>query len=217
MLTRLAEESLIRAYTIASFPGPDLAYLKHIRGFLTSQKMRMKLHGLDRNIWGTTDFPDSYARDLMALHAQGTEDFLYTWIRNKVIKKFFRCVGHCFKTADPILGIEVYENSTIRNVARVMTTLIASTLLIASITILNAIASMGARLGAIAAFTVAFGLCLACLGKCKPSDIFAITSAYDTSKVQIFGTLLTNISFSAVQVVFIGNNNNCPGSTTRHH
>jgi hypothetical protein len=139
--------------------------------------MGLPLEGRDFEIWGSRDFPHLHASDLIQLRARHQEDFLSRWLRTHTIIPFFNSIGRKFAAVDPVLGIFAYEDSKIVYIAHLLITAISSTLLIASITVLNFISSMNARLGAIAGFVVLFSFSLSTIVKCKGTEIFAITSA----------------------------------------
>jgi hypothetical protein len=162
---------------MANLPDPDPPDLKHIQLFLSSKEMNMCLRGADSETWGSADSPHDHAPDLASLRARQHEDLVSGWIRAHAVEPFFRCVGHKFKDVDPVLGFPAYKDSRIFYVSQLFRTVIASTLLISSITILNLITTMGSKLGTIAAFTVLFSFALTVFAKCKSSETFAITSA----------------------------------------
>jgi hypothetical protein len=152
--------------------------LKEIQYFLEGcEGMRLSLKGIDSTTWGSVDHPHDRAPDLASLRARNHEDIFSRWIRKIVIGPLFRHVGHRFKKPNPVLGLHAYKDSRFLQFTHLLTTLVASSLLITSITILYNIDSMGTRLGVIAAFNVAFSLCLHIFSLGKRIEIFATTSA----------------------------------------
>ena len=106
-----------------------------------------------------------------------------------------------------------FKDSTLLQVTFWITTVIASLLPIASISVLCCVHSMLARLAIIAIFNVVVSLCLIAFTTAKRLDVFAIAAAYVTiyEVNTVLVPMLTYIRFSAVQAVFVGvNNNNSP-------
>jgi hypothetical protein len=177
VIDKAIEKAFIRTHKVAALPDPDAADLKHLQLFLGSKNMGLCLCGVDYKTWGSKDSPQDHAPDLASLRARQHEDLVSGWIRAHAVQPFSRYIGHRFKDVDPVLGFHAYKDSKIFYFSQLLRTIIASSLLISSITILNLISSMGSRLGAIAAFTILFSFTLTVFAKCKGSDTFAITSA----------------------------------------
>jgi len=99
------------------------------------------------------------------------------------------------KKPSTVSGLRGFHDSSLLQLTFLITSLLASLLPIASISILYCINSMSARLGTIAAFNIVLSLCLSAFTTANRSEAFAITAA-----------------FAAVQVVFVGSTNSTRGS-----
>lgn len=175
----------------------------------------LALAGDDAPIWGSTKEPKSFCPDLITLRPRHNEDTFSRWITERAIIKLFKCGCHRLMKVSRIHGVPGFKDSTLLQVTFWITTVIASLLPIASISVLYYVHSMLARLAIIATFNVVVSLCLMAFTTAKRLDVFAVAAAYVTIHQvnTVLMLALTHIRFSAVQAVFVGaNNNNSPCS-----
>lgn len=184
--------ALVQQSTILSLPEPSKWDLNDIQHYLTTKDMGpLALIGDDAAIWGSVLNPTSYCPDLVALRGRHNEDSFSKWVTEKMLLKLFLCGCAHWKKVSRRYGAVGYHDSTLLQVTFWITSILASLLPIASITILCFVKSMAARLGVIAAFNLILSLCLTAFTTAKRTDVFAVAAA-----------------FSAVQVVFVGTNGN---------
>lgn len=154
-------------------PGtPDL---KDLQKFLASPDIGASLIGIDSNVWGRPENPYDRAVDLVAVHTREIGDPFSRMVMT-MVHPFYNYIGKHFRKADPVLGVPVYKDESMRNFARYFSTLFASAILVGSINALYFIHSMVAKLGAISAFNMAFALCLLFFAKGKPIEVFSTVS-----------------------------------------
>ncbi|RDI80183.1 putative copper-transporting ATPase [Venturia inaequalis] len=189
------EKALIRAKTIAHFHKPFNSDLHDLQAYIDSPHMDTRpFRAVESSVWGNLNHPKDCARDLAALRIRQVDDPFTEMVMTRLVRPFFRIIGHRFMKKDPAL--EVYadgecKDDTAREFARAITTFLACIILVGSINVLYFIpkSSMVSRIGAIWAFSVVFALCLLVFAKGKPIEVFSATAA-----------------FTAVQVVFISGN-----------
>lgn len=181
----MLEKALLRAHAIAALENPDPSDLENLQNYLNNDTMRTHLgaalYGADSKVWGYSNNKATrrcHDTDLTAVRTRKMEDVdLFTrLVMTKLIQPFSYYIGRHFKKADPIRGL-YYEDESMRNFARCVTTFLATVILLASINALYFISSMVVRLGAISAFTIVFALCLLLFAKSRPIEIFSTTSA----------------------------------------
>lgn len=189
-------EALIQQNIILAFPGPSKWDLNYVQHYLATKDMGpLALAGDDAPIWGSTKEPNSFCPDLITLRPRHNEDTFSRWVTERAIIKLFKCGCHRLMKVSRIHGVPGFKDSTLLQVTFWITTVIASLLPIASISVLYYVHSMLARLAIIATFNVVVSLCLMAFTTAKRLDVFAVAAA-----------------FSAVQAVFVGANNNSPCS-----
>lgn len=155
-------------------PGtPDL---KDLQKFLVSAGIGARLTGSDRNVWGRPDAENDRAIDLVTLRSREIGDPFSRMVMT-LVHPFYKYIGKYFRKEDPVLGVFVYKDDSMREFARYFTTLFASAIMVGSINALYYIHSMVARLGAVSAFNMAFALCLLFFAKGKPIEVFSTASA----------------------------------------
>ncbi|OCL04673.1 hypothetical protein AOQ84DRAFT_399986 [Glonium stellatum] len=185
-------EALIQYSTVLAFPGPSKWDLNYIQHYLATKDMGpLELAGDDAPIWGSTKEPKSFCYDLIALRPRHNEDIFSKWVTERAIIKLFKCGCHRLKKVSRIHGVPGFKDATLLQATFWITTVIASLLPIASISVLYCVHSMLARFAIIAAFNVVVSICLVAFTTAKRLDVFAVTAA-----------------FSAVQAVFVGSNYN---------
>ncbi|KAJ9669069.1 hypothetical protein H2201_000895 [Coniosporium apollinis] len=191
-------EAVIQQAAIAALPEPSAYDLNDLQRFLERPDMGpVALDGLDSLVWGSTTDPDSRASDLISLRGRHDEDSFSKWATEKATVRIFRWFGHKFTTPHPHYGEVVCNDRDVLEVTRIITSVFASLLPVASTVVLYIVGSMAARLGIIAAFSVVFAVSLCRLTTARTSEIFAATAA-----------------FAAVQVVFVGTNGPHTGASS---
>jgi hypothetical protein len=139
---------------------------------------RLPFVGDDATTWGTKLYRTSHKPDLITLKPRAKEDAFSVWAAESTIFNLARC--GCFKFMKPsaVHGSIGYEDSTIYRITYWFTSILASTIPIASIVVLYQVRSMSARLGIIAAFNVLLAVCLMGFADAKRAEVFAISAAY---------------------------------------
>ncbi|KAJ9665654.1 hypothetical protein H2201_004138 [Coniosporium apollinis] len=171
-------EALIQQSTIVRMEEPSAYDMNDIQHFLATSEMGpLALIGDDATVWGSTTNPKCHPPDLTALRARHDEDIFSKWVTEKAIMQFFRCKGHRFKKPSPVYGMVCYKDSTLLRLTYMITSLLASLLPIASITVLYYVESMRARLAVIAAFNLVICSCLTAFTTAKRTDVFAVAAA----------------------------------------
>ncbi|KAI9684072.1 MAG: hypothetical protein M1822_005900 [Bathelium mastoideum] len=187
-------EALVLQSKVARLPEPGSFDLKAIQNYLANPEMGpLALFGEDATVWGSASDSTDHSPDLIALVHRRSEDIFSKWFTEKAIVQFFRFGLHRVGKPKAIHGLPSLHDSTLFGVTYLITSIIASLLPMASISILYFVQSMRARLAIIAAFNIIVALSLTAFTTAKRSDVFAVVAA-----------------FSAIQAVFVGNNNaNC--------
>jgi hypothetical protein len=182
-------EALIQQSMIQNLPEPHKYDMKFIQTFLhnTSETGRLALVGDDAKTWGTVANPKSYSPDLVAVRPRPKEDAFSSWVANNAVVYLFRCGCARFKKPHRVHQVVGLDDNTILQVTYWITSIFASLILVASISMLYFVRSMPARLGIIGVFNIVMSICLKPFTNAKRSEVFAITCA-----------------FAAVQVVFVG-------------
>ena len=137
--------------------------------------MGIPFRGPDGSVWGSVFARKQHSSDLVTLCPRVKEDPFSGWVIEKAITKLFCCLR--FKKPSSKYGIIGYEDTHVLKITYAITSILASLIPIASITVLYYIHSMPARLGVISAFNVLLSLCLVAFTNAKRAEIFAITAA----------------------------------------
>lgn len=167
----------------------------------------LALIGDDAMTWGSTSYPNSHCPDLVTIRPRNVEDTFSKWITEKIVPVFFRFGFGRLNRVPTVHGDIGYNDSSLLRITFWITTVIASLLPIASISILYCVHSILARLAIIAAFNVVVSICLTAFTAAKRMDVFAVAAAYvSLSQRRYQATNSDFCSFSAVQVVFVGTN-----------
>lgn len=145
---------------------------------MSSSEMGRSLIGEDGFIWGTIKNRKGYAPDLIALKARHNEDFFSTWVTEKLTAFLLQIGIDRLKKPSTVSGLRGFHDSSLLQLTFLITSLLASLLPIASISILYCVNSMSARLGIVAAFNIVLSLCLSAFTTANRSEAFAITAAY---------------------------------------
>ncbi|KAI9666325.1 MAG: hypothetical protein M1821_004260 [Bathelium mastoideum] len=171
-------EALVLQSKVARLPEPGSSDLKEIQNFLATREMGpLALFGHDSTVWGSDSDLRDYSPDLVALVRRRSEDIFSKWFTEKAIVQFFRCGLHRLGKPKAVHGLPSLHDSTLFGVTYLITSVIASLLPIASISILYVVQSMRARLVIIAAFNLVVALSLTAFTTAKRSDVFAVVAA----------------------------------------
>jgi hypothetical protein len=175
-LTGHVDEALIQQAHILSYPEPDKCDLTFMQGFLENRKvMGIPFHGKDGEVWGSIADPKGYSPDLVTLCPRPKEDPFSGWIADNIITRLFCCLK--YKKASERYDTVGVNDPEVFRVTYWITSILASLIPIASITVLYCIHSMPARLAAISAFNVFVSVCLIAFTNAKRAEVFAITAA----------------------------------------
>ena len=147
---------------------------------MSSSAMEKNLIGDDAFIWGHIENRKGYAPDLIALKARHNEDYFSTWVTEKLTTVLFRIGIDRLKKPSAVSGLRCFHDSSLLQLTFLITSVLASLLPIASISVLYCVKSMSARLGVVAAFNIVLSLCLSAFTTANRSEAFAITAAYVT-------------------------------------
>lgn len=137
----------------------------------------LALRGLDATVWGSLKDPESWNPDLAALCPRTTEDPFSSWVARRAITIISRCGCARFKKPMRIHGVIGYEDATVLKITSWMTSILASLMPVASISILYSVHSMPARLAVIGTFNLLISVCLSGFTNAKRSEVFAVTAA----------------------------------------
>lgn len=137
----------------------------------------LALRGSDNDIWGSTTDSEGYAPDLVSLRGRHSEDLFSRWVTEKLTIKFFECCGYRYKKTHPRFGMVISDDRNALAVTRLISSVFASLLPVASIVALYSVQLMVARLAIIAAFCLVFSLSLLVLTTARVSEVFAATAA----------------------------------------
>lgn len=164
-----ADDAMVQQSRILAYPEPNRWDLTHLQNFL--QNMGDPISGKDGYVWGSVSERKAYSPDLITLCPRQKEDIFSNW----VVENALCCLG--FKKPSRRHGVIGYEDSAVFRITHGITTILASLIPIASITVLYCIHSMPERLGAMCAFSVLLSLCLIIFTNATRTEVFAITAA----------------------------------------
>lgn len=171
-------KALLQYSTILDLPKPSKWDLNDIQSYLETDDMGpLALIGDDATTWGSTAHPKTYNPDLITLRERHNEDAFSKLVTEKVIKLLFRCGCARWKKSSSVYGAVGFKDRIFLRIAFWITTVVASLLPIASITVLYCVHSAAARLGVIAAFNVVVSICVAAFTTAKATDVFAVAAA----------------------------------------
>ncbi|KAL9094640.1 MAG: hypothetical protein Q9165_003200 [Trypethelium subeluteriae] len=171
-------EGLILQSKVASLSEPGNYDLKDIQNFLASSDMGpLALIGADKTIWGSVSNRKDHSPDLMALLPRHNQDIFSKWITEKAVVQFFKCGLHRLGKTNAIPGLPSFNDGSLLGFTYFITSVVASLLPIASISILYFVRSMQARLAIIAIFNLIVALSLTAFTTAKRSEVFAVVAA----------------------------------------
>ena len=167
--------------TVLNLAEPERWDLKSVQNFLASPQMLrnggLALLGDDHATWGSVLHRDSYEQDLVALKTRPKADPFSHWFGKSVVALLSSCGRLRSKPSQQPKRTFSIKDTTILNITRWMTSILASLIPIASIVLLYRVRSMTSRLVIIAVFNVLATVCVSALTDAKKSEIFTITSA----------------------------------------
>jgi hypothetical protein len=167
------DNALEQQARILAYPKPDQWDLTYMQNFL--QGMDVPISSPDGLIWGKVSDRKAHSPDLITLSPRPKEDPFSGWVGEQAIKKLFCCLR--LKKPSRIHGVIGYEDTSVLKITYWVSSILASLLLVASITVLYCIHSMPARLGVIGAFNVMMSLCLIAFTNATRTETFAIPTA----------------------------------------
>jgi hypothetical protein len=193
-----SDEALLRHRQILDLRRPFPGQIKALDEWMHRPSMgNVYLEGLDRKIWSEPDLDD-----MVSLVPTSPEDNFTTDFTVKLVHKYNRLLGrhiHVFQsphqlvvssrannrvkkqreeTKDFLHNTIRYRDEGVFRVLKILSTLVASLLPVASIAVLYAIQNMPARIGAVAAFTALFSFSLSVITSASTKDIFSATAAW---------------------------------------
>lgn len=157
---------------------PSRYDLNDIQSYLATDDMGpLALTGDDSDVWGSVLHPCQRCPDLITLRARDDEDSFSHWVTNKAVGLLFRCGIERFIKPSKVHGMVSFSDAVLLRITFWFTTIVASVLPIASITILYYVDSMQGRLAVVGAFDILLAICLVAFTKASRTDIFAVTAA----------------------------------------
>ncbi|EAT86546.2 hypothetical protein SNOG_05482 [Parastagonospora nodorum SN15] len=158
LLSHKYDKALIQQYKVNQIPGPDRFDLDDMQALLISDAMdRGVLTGNDATIWGHPDTPNIHAPDLIGLCQREDVDTFSRIVSRNAIFLFNYGLGR-IKKADHHLG-NVYYGSSVLNITKWITSILASMLPVASILVLSKLQARNTKLGVLVAFNFVFTVC----------------------------------------------------------
>ncbi|OCK94898.1 uncharacterized protein K441DRAFT_559211 [Cenococcum geophilum 1.58] len=170
--------ALTQQSTILGFSEPSKWDLNDIQHYLATKEMGpLALIGDDAMTWGSTRYPNSHCPDLVTIRPRNVEDTFSKWITEKIVPVFFRFGFGRLNRVPTVHGDIGYNDDSLLRITFWITTVVASLLPVASISILYCVHSILARLAIIAAFNVVVSVCLTGFTAAKRMDVFAVAAA----------------------------------------
>ena len=163
---------------LASQAGPQMLDKRYNQYWLNDPDHGDKtLTGPDRRVYGTTLKPDSSADDLITIKARSDEDLFSNWVTRDFIVWFHNNFGRRFRKPSSKYNECGYYEDTLLRVTHLVTTVIASLLLVCPIAVLDSVTAMKKRLGIIACFSMLFAASMHLFTKAKRSEVFSAVAA----------------------------------------
>lgn len=183
------EDAILR-YRVLAETDVNSHHLKEIQKILNRTDMcDTCLSGVDALIWGSTQDPEGYASDLMAISPGRTQGPLARWIAEKLVSWFFIRFHFRFKKEDRD-GFFSYDQRFLYSVISCITNAAASFISYGAIASLYFARSAVAQLVVALCFSAIISLGMVVIG----GEGFTGTAA-----------------FAAIMAALIANNNNCSG------
>jgi hypothetical protein len=168
---------LIDQSLVSALPEPDKLDLTYIQRYLATPEMGpLALSGRDYSVWGSTRYPDCRCPDLVALKPRQNQDQFSKWFTTIFVKLMgygARWIGN----RSPTTGLRGIDDYRLLRATFWVTSVIASLLPVASISILYCVHSTPARMGLIAMFNLSVSVLLLKFTTAKRSEIFAVAAA----------------------------------------
>ncbi|KAI2618784.1 hypothetical protein GGR54DRAFT_142558 [Hypoxylon sp. NC1633] len=181
-------EALFLQVFVSKLDGPNSNDLEFLRSWLERPSMGFfPIRGLDFKAW-----EQRLENDLVAIKPRVPPDPLSKWIMNTIFPLYHRVFGIRFQTPysnEVGDGLYTYEESLLRSIVNVITTVVAALLPLLSIIVLFIADSDRIKLALVVVFSACFALMLALMTNARRIEVFAATAA-----------------FAAVNVVFLTNN-----------
>ncbi|OCL06540.1 hypothetical protein AOQ84DRAFT_440781 [Glonium stellatum] len=176
---RQYRECLIQAATLASYPHPSRFDFGVIQNQLDDlhETDKFALIGHDCDIWGSTLDPTGYAPDMICLRTRQNlnEDPFTRWATGTFLPWFGKRYPW-LKKNEPRYGGPSYVAETFLNITFYISTVIATILPIAAISVLYCVNSMRGRLITIAILSPLFSLCFNTFTNPRRVEIFIAVS-----------------------------------------
>lgn len=169
-----SDQALRDQMFLANQPEPQSFDKRYNQNWLNDPNHgAMTLVGPDRKVYGLTmNNPDSSATDLIAIKPRADEDTFSNWVTRDFILWFHNWLGKWVTKPSSKYNECGYYEDTLLRCTHLITTVIASLLLICPIAVLDKVSSMNKRLGLIACFSLLFALGMHLLTRAKRSDVF---------------------------------------------
>lgn len=176
---------LIQQSHLHKLTPPEDFDLHDFQHFLGNKELMglWALTGHDSEVWGSAIARDEASIDLVSLQAREKTDVFSKWVAENAVK-LLECGWGRFKKPDKRTGTVGYYDSSVLKITFALTSILASLLPIASITVLVALSprpmdrALRTQIGSVAAFNVFISLCLTIFTDAKRTDVFAVTAAY---------------------------------------
>ncbi|KAF2113181.1 hypothetical protein BDV96DRAFT_119260 [Lophiotrema nucula] len=170
-------EALLRQSAILNLEHPTKHNIENLRSWFERPLMgSFPLYGLDRTSWDK-----EHEQDFVGLRNQKRPDILSRCFSDFIMPNIHHLLPAKLKRpGSEHLGTGLYEynDSVLRAIARIATTVIASIFPLCSVVILYVVKSNGLRLGIIVILSALFTLSLALMTTARNIEIFAVTSAF---------------------------------------
>ena len=171
-------QTLIQASTIAGYPSPtafDFDVIQHQLDVRDGKTLT--LMGRDGSMWGSTLDPTGHALDMINLRRRQSlnEDAFTRWTTGTLLPWFDKRWPRLRKN-DPRYGGPGYVAGPFLNFSFYVSTVIASTLPIAAISVLFYVNPMQGRLITIGVLNILYALCFNIFTNPRRSDVFIAVS-----------------------------------------
>lgn len=171
-------EALIQASTIAGYPSPtafDFNVIQHQLDVRDEQTLT--LMGRDGSMWGSTLDPTGHALDMISLRRRQnlSEDAFTRWTTGTLLPWFDKRWPRLRKN-DPRYGGPGYMAEPFFNTGFCVSTVIASTLPIAAISVLSYVNPMRGQLITISVLNILYTLCFSTFTNPRRPDVFIAAS-----------------------------------------
>ncbi|KAH9904471.1 hypothetical protein F4778DRAFT_790016 [Xylariomycetidae sp. FL2044] len=168
--------TLLKQARIARLGAPSVYDLNFLRDWLKRPMMgNFPLVGADRH-----SYSEIHSKDLVAIKARPVFDPFSHWFTYRLIPKWHKWVGGRLKKSTDLevgCGVCEYDDLVLAGTSRVIITVVASMLTLASVVLQCLVHDDTLRLAIVVAASALFALALALMTKARMVEIFAATSA----------------------------------------